>query len=436
MPTDSKKPSRLLTLSWILYDFANTAYSMNVVTFYFPVWIVIELQQSDVIVSAANSLSMILVALTLPVFGDWADRKGRRIRSLLFFTTICIAGTALLGLFGGGSRSLSVLIPTVILIYVLTNYCYQGGLVFYNALMPAVSTDRTLGRVSGYGVALGYLGTIVGLMVAGFFVEGHFYGMTVPGIKGGGTTAAFLPTAAIFFIFAVPIFIFVKEPPPSQPGAPWSVGRSYRKIWRTLRDTGKYPGLVRFLVAKLLYEDSIQTIIIYMVVYTQAVMGFSRSQSTQFLILITPSAILGSALCGILVDHYGAKKTLSTVILSWVMVLALIVATHHQLLFWILGALVGALLGATWTSARPLLISLVPREMLGEFFGLYALSGKVAAITGPLIWSTVTYILSPHGDVVKYKSAIAVLAVIMLLGYLILLKVPDKHRAMKQMQSR
>ena len=435
MPNDPQKPSRLATFSWILYDFANTAYSMNVVTFYFPVWIVIELNQSDAVVSIANSLSMILVALTMPVFGDWSDHKGRKIAPLMLLTAVCIVGTVLLGLIGRSVRTLSLLIPAVMCIYTCTNYCYQGGLVFYNALMPAVSTGRTMGRVSGYGVALGYLGTIVGLMVAGLFVEGNFYGLKLPGVSAGGVTAAFAPTAVIFLLFALPIFAFVAEPAPSAPAQEWSARRSYEKVWRTLKDTQKYPGLLRFLVAKLFYEDSIQTIIIYMVVYTQAVMGFTRPQSTRFLILITPTAVIGSALCGILVDHFGPKKMLSVVIFLWVSVLVLIVATTNHIFFYILGGCVGALLGSTWTSARPLLISLVPREMLGEFFGLYALSGKVAAITGPLIWSTVTFAFGRFGDVVKYKTAIAVLAMIMLFGFFILLRVPDRHNQLKYTQS-
>ena len=105
-----------------------------------------------------------------------------------------------------------------------------------------------------------------------------------------------------------------------------------------------------------------------------------------------------------------------------------VIINDNPLIFWILGAIIGALLGSTWTSARPLLVTLVPKEMLGEFFGLYALSGKVAAITGPLVWSLVTYLTSSFDVRIQYKSAIAALAVIMFIGLLILRGVPDFHR--------
>jgi len=120
---------------------------------------------------------------------------------------------------------------------------------------------------------------------------------------------------------------------------------------------------------------------------------------------------------------------LNWVIVLWIATLIGIISTNNRTVFWILGAWVGALMGSTWTASRPLLITLVPREQMGEFFGLYALSGKVAAVVGPLIWSSVTYIFRHYGDHFKYKAAIAALAVNMLIGWIVLWKVPDKHRS-------
>jgi len=425
----SIKPRAIATLSWILYDLANTAYSMNVVSLYFGTWIILKLGQSDFIVSFANSFSMILVALTMPVLGDWSDLRGGKMLLLGLFTGICIAGTAALGLLGTHVSSLSLLIPLVMIVFILANYSYQGGLVFYNALLPAVSTPRTIGRVSGYGVAVGYMGSIIGLAVAALFVDGQFYGLRIPGITAGGTTAAFVPTALVFLIFAIPVFLFVKEPRvPFGEQAAWNLRASYRKTFKALVDSRQYPGLPRFLLAKLLYEDSIETVIIYMGVYTQAVMGFTLAEANQFFIVIIPSAIVGSALCGILTDHYGPKKTLTWVIILWVVSLTVVISSSSRALFWVSGCIIGMLMGSVWTSARPLLISLVPGEKLGEFFGLYALSGKVAAVVGPIIWSSVTWVLASFGPAVKYKAAIAALALNMAAGAWLLRRVPDHHQ--------
>jgi MFS transporter, UMF1 family len=420
------KPRLLAVLSWILYDFADTAFSMNIVSLYFSTWIIINLHQSDAYVSFANSFSMILVALTMPVLGDWSDHKGRKLLPLALFSGVCIVGTALIGILGYYLLDVTLLMILVILVFVVTNYGYQGALVFYNALLPSVSTPRTVGRISGYGVGIGYLGAVFGLMVARIFVEGNFYGLEIPGIDGGGTVAVFMPTALFYLLFAVPLFLFVREPfPTSNKTSTWSVKDSYKKIFRTLADTQKHPGLLRFLIATLLYSDSIETVILFMGIYVQSVVGFNLAETNNFFILVIPSAIAGSAICGILTDHYGPKKTLNWVILLWVAAMIAIISTDNRTMFWILGGAVGALMGSTWTASRPLLISLVPKENLGEFFGLYALSGKVAAVIGPLLWSTVTFIFRDYGDHFKYKAAIAVLAINMLIGWVVLLKVPD-----------
>ncbi len=161
--------------------------------------------------------------------------------------------------------------------------CLSGGLVFYNALLPSVSTPRTMGRVSGYGVAVGYFGSAIGLLVARVFVDGTFLGRKIASLEGGGPAASFLPTALLFIVFAVPIFIFVSEPPlPAAGKRSWNLRKSYRRVWTSLRDTQKYPGLLRFLVAKFFYEDSIETVIIFMGVFTQKVMGFTLSQTNTF----------------------------------------------------------------------------------------------------------------------------------------------------------
>jgi len=431
MTSTEEKPKLIATISWILYDFADTAYSMNVVSLYFSTWLIIELAQSDLWVSLANSLSMAMVALTMPVLGDWSDRQQKKKMGLFIFTMICIAGTFLIGVTGKSIQSLSMLTTVVLALYVISNYSYQGGLVFYNALLPAVSTPKTLGRVSGYGVGIGYLGSAAGLLIGGLYVDGNAFGLTIPGITAGGRVAAFIPTAFLYLVFALPIFFFVTEPPNMLVRERWHLRESYKQVWKTLKATNQYPGLLRFLVAKFLYEDSIQTIIIFMGVYTQAVMGFSTAATKTFFIMVIPAAVVGSAICGILSDHYGPKKTLVGVIAAWIVSLTVVVSSMNITVFWISGAIVGVLMGSTWTAARPLLISLVPGQRLGEFFGLYALSGKAAAITGPLLWSSAVLLFAKYGNIVKYKSAVAVLVVVMAAGLIVLLKVPDLHQQLK-----
>ena len=204
---------------------------------------------------------------------------------------------------------------------------------------------------------------------------------------------------------------------------------TFKEVIDSISNTKKYPGVLRFLVAKFFYEDAIQTVIIFMAVYTQKVMGFSSENTTNFFILIIPSVVIGSALFGMLTDHFGPKKVLIFVLIGWIVSLTALIITMKIWLFWVLGALIGVFMGSTWTSARPLLISLVPKEMLGEFFGLYSLSGKLAAIFGPLVWAAMVSVFNDYGDVFKYKSAILALNALIVVGFIILLKVPDLKKA-------
>jgi UMF1 family MFS transporter len=125
-------------------------------------------------------------------------------------------------------------------------------------------------------------------------------------------------------------------------------------------------------------------------------------------------------------DWLGSKKTLLIAIGGWVACLLFLIYTNNQSNFWIIGSLVGIFMGSTWTSARPLLLSLVPAQMAGEFFGLYAFSGKAASVVGPITWGLVVYLLRDFGDLIRYKAAVSVLTVFMVVGFILLIKVPDK----------
>lgn len=427
----NQKPKFITTFSWIIYDLANTIFSMNIVTRYFAAWLVIDLALGDQYYSMAYSFSMLLVALTMPIIGAISDRYHRKMPFLIVYTLVCILFTGAIGVVGYSISNSAIKITWALIFFVLANYSYQGGLVFYNAMLPNICSERSIGRVSGYGVAFGYIGSIIGLILVSPFVEGKIWGMKISFIPMGGTAASFIPTAILFLIFALPTFIFVKDPVPPKSGKNQQVNikATFKEVLESISNTKKYPGVLRFLVAKFFYEDAIQTVIIFMAIYTQKVMGFSSESTTNFFILIIPSVVFGSALFGMLTDHFSPKRVLIFVLIGWIISLTALIMTMKIWLFWMIGALIGVFMGSTWTSARPLLISLVPREMLGEFFGLYSLSGKLAAIFGPLVWAAMVSIFYNFGDIFKYKAAIMALNVLIIVGFIILLKVPDLKKA-------
>ena len=423
---ESQPKNRLVVFSWAFYDFANTIFSMNVVSMYFPLWIIQDLGREDIWVSGAHFLSMALVAISMPVLGAISDQIRRRMPFLIGLTVVSALFTALIGLVGKSGISPQTRVFSALLFFVVANYSYHGGLVFYNALLPQVSTPQTMGKISGYGVALGYLGAIVGLILVMPFNEGSLFGIQVPFIRGGGRVATFVPTGFFFFIFSLPTFLWIRDRVTAEStGLKVNWGEGWRRVQLVIRNMDRYPGVFRFLVAKFCYENAISAVIVFMAVYAVKVMGFSDALVLPFFIVSTVSATLGSLACGWMVDRLGPKRILNLVLLGWIFSLCLVLATDNRWVFWCAGSLIGIFMGATWTSARPLLVTLVPGEMLGEFFGLYSFSGKAAAIFGPLIWGLV--VLCFRGlDILKYKFAVGALLILICIGLAILWRVPDR----------
>ena len=397
------RPDRLAIASWSLYDFANTIFSMNVISLYFALWVTVDHGGQDIFYSAALSGSMFAVAISVPLFGAISDQTGRRRGPLTLLTIISVIATALIGqasqLWAG------------ICLFVIANYCYQSALVFYNGMLPAVSRHSNVGMVSGYGVALGYMGSIAGLLLVKPFVE------------TGGRPAAFLPTALMFLIFALPCFLFTKDPDPK----PFRIdtGKAFRTLKNTLVNAAQYHVLLKFIGIHFLILDVVNTVIAFIAVYANKVIGFTDSQITTFLILSTTFAMLGSWLIGQQVKYKGAVPSYWTVLCLWLAALTLIVVSPGESLFWVVGPLAGMGMGGVWVVSRTIVVELSPPEKVGEFFGIYGLAGKMASIVGPLIWGSVVWLFQ-DAQTLKYRAAIFSLLLITIIT-LILFGRLQKH---------
>lgn len=398
-------------ISWALYDFANTIYSANIVAIYVPLWVTQELGGKDIHYSLALSASMLVVALTMPVLGTLSDRWGRRKPLLLLFTVVCACATGVLGMWGT--------LPLALCCFALANYSYHGGLVFYNALLPSVTSEETRGRVSGLGAAFGYLGAIFGVILIIPFVTGELWRWDVPFLSGGGSAAAFLPTAILFLIFSLPLFVWVKDDGMHKV-------RKQERLWKALITVKDHPPILRFLLARFLYLDGINTVIVFMPIYLVNVAGFSGKGEVQvFFIISTIFAIGGGIGWGVVTDRWGHKRTLSLVLVIFLLTTIAAAAVPAKSAFWFIGPIIGIALAGLWTCDRPLLISLSPPEMYGTFFGVYSFAGKLAAILGPLQWGILVNIGEPLGPW-KYRIAILSLAFFFGAGLLILRKIPQR----------
>ncbi|MEE9443698.1 MAG: MFS transporter [candidate division Zixibacteria bacterium] len=440
-------------ISWALYDFANTIYSMNILSLYFAGWLIVDMGYKDIYYSAAYSVSMLASAILMPAFGYFSDRPSRSSNKTpqkkLILLAVFTFG-AVISVFAFSLTPVSAIF-LILFFFMLSNFFFEGGIVFYNALLDSVSNSGNVGKVSGFGVALGYLGSIVGMILVLPFVTGSLFGLDIPFMSAGGKSAAFMPTAIYFAIFAIPIFLFVREKPRSgfinnnnSIGDPGLL-TAYKNVWKSLTSTKKYPGLLRFLISDYFFEDAIATVIIFMAVFIDRVLGMGDSEKAIFMIISTVFATIGAYIFGLMADRIHPRKVLSFIVGGWIITLVVFSVNSIPAIFWISGPIVGVLLGGVWAVSRPLLILLSPREKLGEFFGLFSISGRAAAICGPMVWGAVVYLFSQDffiGQVIAesfelsdaaatklpYRLAVLSLAVMMAFGLYIFRKVPLAER--------
>ena len=415
------RASALAVWAWILYDFSNTIFSVSILTVFFPLWVDQEIGDGAWLVNLATAVSALLVFFTAPVLGAMADLRQRRVPYLVVLTVISVLLTAGLDVAGG--------VAVGVALFVAADLTYQSAIVFYNALLPGVAAGRGAGRISGYGTAAGYVGTILALIFLTFFVSDAETVRSILGPLGGWletggeqNSNAFLPTAVLYLLFSLPAFFLVPDPA-VRPPRPVALGVAYRDVVRTLRNLRGYAGVGTFILATVLYMDAANTAVSNMALYGREVFGMGSAEVRNLLLFSTVFAVVGSAASGLATDRVGPKRTLLAVLALWLVSIGLAAAALKPWMLFLAGPLVGIALGGTWTVSRVMLVALSPPEKLGEFFGLYSLAGRFSAILGPAL--TAILLLSFGRGAAAYRISIGSLALIMALGIYFLLRVPD-----------
>ncbi|MCL5045863.1 MAG: MFS transporter [Actinobacteria bacterium] len=396
-------------LSWQLYDFSDTIFSMNIVSMYFGLWVAVYYKAPEYMYGVPMAISMLLVAATSPALGAISDTYQKRLPFLRFFSLAAMIFTGLIGVFNN--------LYAGILFFVLANFAYNSALSFYNALLPGLSNEKNVSLVSGIGVALGYAGAIIGLLMVKPFAVRN--GVDYP-------QGAFMPTAILYFLFALPCLTLVKDFNPAKiPGFKIDLKAAYRRVGSTFKHAEKYPGLIRFLAADFLYENAVDTIIVFMGVYSSKVVGYSQEDLIKFFMFSTAFAVLGSFIYGPLTDRIGPKTSVFIMLSLWLVVMGAALLSSTKAAFNFIGPLAGVSLGATWISSRTYLVALSPVEKSAEFFGLYSLSGKSASSIGPLVWSAVVFLAAPLGEVAAQKAAVVSLMVFIVVAMILVAGVPN-----------
>jgi UMF1 family MFS transporter len=402
--------------AWALYDFANTIFSYAVVSVAIGLWLTDDSRfgqaTGQLVQGLAIAASVGLNAIISPVLGAMSDRGGRRLPFLLFFTALTIVPTAVIG-------ASPALVGAAL--FAIANFAYQAALIYYDATLSVVSTPASRGRLSGTGVAVGYMGTVfVGL----FFLAA--------GIKA--PEAMFLVSAVLFAIFATPIFLAVRESPTGTyrfrlADVPAAMGQ----LGRTLADSGTVPGLRRFLLGRFFYSDAVNTIIVVMSVVAVRGMGFTTGEFLLISLGLTVVAITASFGWGSLVDRFGPRRTLVWVLASWAVGLVLGAAALSLpgtlpgvALFLIAGGILGSGLGGVQVADRVFMLRLSPRRQIGEFFGLYGLVGKASQVIGQILYSVIVFLLVDRIGNAAYQLAVLSLLATMFLGLWLIWPVSDR----------
>jgi UMF1 family MFS transporter len=291
------------------------------------------------------------------------------------------------------------------------------GSVVYDALLVDVSTEANRGHVSGIGVGVGYLGSVIGLLLGSLALD----------VLGWGHEGVFRLIAAGFLLFAIPAFVFIDERPGVATAPLPTVRGMATRLLRSWSMARKYDGVVRFLVGRFLYTDAINTLIGgFLAIFVIDELGLDRDFFMALLGVAIVAAIVGGIGSGPLIGRFGPMRVLRFVLIMWIAAIAAGVTaavTGATNVAWVIGPVGGLALGATWASDRVVMVRVSPPRHLGEFYGLYATVGRFATIVGPVVWAV---IVDAAG--LPRSFAMAALGVFVAAGWLILGKVDDSVR--------
>lgn len=415
---------------WTLFDLANTSYSIVVVTFLFAVYFKETVAEGkpigDLYWSIGTSTSMVIVAIISPVLGVIADFSAGKKRFLLFFTLLCIAATGLLYFVGVGNVLFGLLL------FIIANIGFEAGLVFYDAFLPEITAPKNYGRVSGYGFAMGYIGSLASLAIAYPFIQNDMIRETFP------------VSALFFFVFAIPLFVFLKDSRKDVIRTESYAKIGFSRVFNTLTHLKNYKNLAMFLVAYFFYIEGVNTVIYFSGNYASTTLKFSMMELITFFLIVQTTAILGAITFGILADSIGQKKSIVISLVIWIftIVVAFLTSSSQSTLvgkladqfgtstidvqkdaFYFVGLLAGSVMGATQSTSRSLMSKLTPPERKTEFFGFYSFFGKSSAIIGPLVFGIVSFMTESQ------PAAILSICAFFVVGLLILTKVIDPKTA-------
>jgi len=377
--------SRREVWAWAMYDFANSGYTTVVITAVFGAYFVAvvagDAPWATFAWTLALSVSYALIMLTAPLVGAWADAHARK-KTLLWLTTLgCVGATALLYFAAPGALALAIAALA------LSNYFFGTGENLIAAFLPELARPRALGRISGWGWALGYVGGLVSLGASLAYIGWAQ--------AGGQDAAEFVPvsmliTAAIFMLASLPALLMLHER--ATPNAGSTSRNAWQQVRHTLGHLSRLPDLRHFLVCTVLYQAGIAAVITLAAIYASQVFHFDTQRTIVLVLVVNITAALGAFAFGHVQDRIGHVRSITLTLVGWIAMVLLAWSAPDERMFWVAANLAGLCMGASQSAGRAMVGLLAPPAQQAEFFGLWGLAVKLASILGPLTYGAASWI--------------------------------------------
>ena len=403
---DFKKNKEII--AWSLYDFANQPFTTLIVTFIFSKFFVEVLAKNEIVGTSLWSLGIaitaIFVSLLSPILGALADAGGYRKLFLIISTYVCVVATVILFFFepdqiyliGGYQIHVSII---ALCLFIIANIGFEFGTVFCNSYLTDLSNSQNIGKISGYAWGLGFVGGLLSLAMSLVLFDVSDNTNNVKYIN--------LLVAVWLIVFSLPTFFYLKDQKPRK-GFKRHVKSSIYSLVTTFKNVSQHQSIIKFLIARLFYNDALVTIFAFGGVYAGHI-GFGFLEVLILGIVLNIAACIGSFLFGYLEDKIGVFRMLN--ITLWVLLVSVLLAffapffdcskliclpqplqnvINPKVLFWIAGFFIGLMQGPNQSGSRSLMARLTPDDKKNEFFGFYAFSGKATSFIGPLLFGVLT----------------------------------------------
>ncbi len=389
--SDTPPVDRRAVAAWCLYDWANSAFPTVIITFVFAVYFTSAIAPDEETGTAwwgwTLSLSGLAIAIASPVLGAIADENGPRKPWIAAFSGICVlSGVALWTIEPNADLAIKALI-----IVGIANFAFEVATVFYNAMLPSLVPRRMFGLVSGWAWGCGYAGGLacLGLCLV-FLVQADppIFGLDKENAEHVRATGPFV--AIWFLIFALPLFLFVPDRQRSRKPLGLTVRAGLSTLWATLKRFRALGPVPRFLIARMLYTDGLNTLFQFGGIYAAGTFGMETDEILIFALLLNVTAGLGAFGFAWIDSWFGAKPTIVISVSALLVLGFAILLIDSKLWFYILGCAIGVFIGPAQSASRSLMALMAPPGLAAEMFGLYALSGRITAFLGPFLVGTVT----------------------------------------------